>query len=415
MFPMNFDDIRQLFPLFHQKKTILSHTIYLDNAATTQKPLVVVDSMSNFYTTINANVHRGLYPAAEKTTHQFEEARTRIGRFVGTSFPTEIVFTKNTTEAINLVAYSWARHNLTAGDIILLTQAEHHANLIPWIELCKNIGTRLRYIPFNPLTKQFDTTDIALEGVKLFTTHHTSNTVGNAWGKNHEILTHTIKAVKNRGGLVLLDAAQSIAHTPINAQTLDVDFLAFSAHKVYGPTGVGVLYIAQKHHSKLKPFLLGGGMIQHVTFENATWAPMPRLLEAGTPPIAEVIGLKAALDFFEHNISYEILQKHETALCQRFITGLEQLPGITIFSNHAEDNHQHLVSFYHEKIHSHDLAGFLGTKNIAMRAGHHCTQPLLEYHNVPSLVRMSIAVYNTVDEIDTALASLSEAITLLSV
>jgi SufS family cysteine desulfurase len=366
--------------------------------------------MSEFYSSSNANVHRGLYHAAEQATILYEASRKAATQFINAEKPSEVVFTKGTTEAINLVAHSWGKSQLKAGDVILLSEAEHHANLLPWLELGRDKGLTIRYIPYDRTTKKLSLKNLDLTGVKLLAVQHTSNVLGNLWDHNFANLTSLIKTIHQMGGTVLLDAAQSITHLPIDVQGLDIDFLAFSAHKIYGPTGIGILYIKSTRHKQLQPYQVGGSMIYNASYQGATWAAMPHLLEAGTPPISAAIGLHAAITFIQKNISFSALAIHETMLSQQLTTGLKKLPGIHLATAEGQGTHQHLVSFYHDSIHAHDLASFLGEQNIAVRAGNHCAQPLINLLGIPALVRISVAAYTTKHDIETALSALATAI-----
>lgn len=412
---MNIKNLRELFPIFNQANPGISCIAYLDNAATTQKPQDVINSICDFYNTSCANIHRGLYPLSEKATLDYEKTRALIAQFIQAQSAAEIVFTKGTTESINLVAHSWAIEHLQKGDVILLSQVEHHANLLPWLEVARVKDLTIRYIPYDPEKKLLNLNNLDLSGVKFLAAQHTSNLLGNVWDNDFSNLKALIKTVKAQQGAVLLDAAQSIAHLPINVQELNVDFLAFSGHKMYGPTGIGILYVHSARHAELKPYQVGGSMLYHAAYDHAVWAKMPQLLEAGTPPIASAIGLGSAINFMKNHVSYQELAHHETALCKKLSTGLALIPGIAIVTEHEKTDHQHIVTFYHETIHAHDLASFLGEKNIAVRAGNHCAQPIIDLLKLPALVRASVALYNTVDDIDALLAALREAITLLSI
>jgi cysteine desulfurase/selenocysteine lyase len=405
--------IRLQFPLLVNNDLAGTPCAYLDSAATTQKPQQVIDAVSNFYTNSNANVHRGLYGLAEAATAHYEASRAAVARFIGARSESEVVFTKNTTEAINLVAHSWGRNNLIAGDVILLSQVEHHANMLPWLELAKEKQLVIRYIPYSKPDKKLITTNLDLTGVKLLAVMHTSNLLGNVWDHDFINLHQLIADVKAQGGTIFIDAAQSIAHMKMNVQDLGADFMAFSGHKMYGPTGIGVLYANSATHNKLNPYQVGGSMIYAASYTGATWAAMPQLLEAGTPPISSAIGLHAAIDFM-NNLDYAALHIHETALCQQFVHSLQALPGIHIVTHHTTNTHQHLVSFYHETVHAHDIASFLGEKNVAVRAGHHCAQPLVDFMQTPALVRLSVAAYTTQDDIKAASKALEQALNHLT-
>lgn len=411
---MDIKTIKQHFPVFALAATT-EPLIYLDNAATTQKPIDVIDAISMFYTAGNANVHRGLYPLAEQATAQYEGARATVAAFINAGTPSEIVFTKGTTEAINLVASSWGSEHLKPGDVVLLSQVEHHANLLPWVVLAEKRGIIVRYIPYDQQAKKLSLERVDLNNVKLLAVQHTTNVLGNVWDDDFANLYALIKQVKAIGGAVLLDVAQSVAHMSIDVQLLNCDFLAFSGHKLYGPTGVGVLYVHGRWHGSLQPYQVGGSMLHHASYTGATWAPMPHLLEAGTPPIAGVIGLSAALKFMKTKILLPVMANHETMLCKKLAAALACIPEIYLVTEHQHATHQHLVSFYHARIHAHDIASFLGARNIAVRAGNHCAQPLIDLLGVPALVRVSLGVYNTIDDIDQFLEGLEEVLNFLTV
>lgn len=412
---MDIIKIKHQFPVFSSTTAIAEPLVYLDNAATSQKPATVIDAVSAFYTSDNANIHRGLYPLAEQATAQYEKTRVLVAKFINAKNSSEIIFTKGTTEGINLLACSWADEHLKPGDVVLLSQVEHHANLLPWIVLAKKRGFVVRYIPYDKKTKKLDLSSVDLTNVKLLAVQHTSNVLGNVWSDDFVNLRALITRVQISGGAVLLDVAQSIAHIPLDVQALGCDFLVFSAHKVYGPTGVGVLYINRRWHARLQPYQLGGSMLHYASYTGATWAPMPHLLEAGTPPIAGVIGLGAAIKFIETEFNWLTVQSHEASLCKKLFLELTKIPNIFVVTEHEYSTHQHLVSFYHERIHAHDIASFLGNRNIAVRAGNHCAQPLIDFLEIPALVRVSFGVYNTPDDVEQLLENLNVVLNFLIV
>ncbi len=400
--------ISENFPLLHD-----NDFIYLDSAATSQKPQQVIDAVSNFYERENAPVHRGLYPLAETATIKYEKARDCITQFINAAEPCEVIFTKGTTEGINFIASSWALENVQPGDEILLTQAEHHANLLPWQWVAAKTGATLVFIPIDKTTYELnDPCSYISAKTKLVAVTHSSNVLGPIWSDNAH-LKNFIDAVHQAGAVVLLDAAQSVAHQKLDVRDLGADFVVFSGHKMFGPTGIGVLYINKKYHGSLEPYQRGGSMVHHVSFNHATWAQSPQKFEAGTPPIAQAIGLGAAVDFIQQSINFEQLKQHEADLCKQLIQGLKLIPDVTIVGNQEQLVEQgHLVSFAMRGIHPHDIATQLGLKGIAVRAGHFCAQPLVTELGFESLLRVSMAAYNTSQEIESFLQELEYAINL---
>lgn len=407
---MDFKKIRNDFPIFaHHTKPPL---IFLDSGASAQKPALVIDAMTTFYQTHYANIHRGLYTLAEEATDAFEAVRDKVAHFLNAR-SNEVVFTKGTTESINFVATAWALNHLKQGDEILLTHVEHHANLLPWQQVARKTGAVLKFIPLN--TKTF-----LLEPDEALVTHRTkllaatlnSNVLGNVW-PDHS-LNKIIQKARNVGARILLDGAHAVGHIPVDVKKLDADFFAFSAHKMLGPSGVGVLYINQTLHDDVEPYQFGGSMIYQASYESATWAQAPAKFEAGTPPIASVIGFGAAIDYIQKNINYDALSHHYSSLATQLIDGLNKVADIKIYGNKdVLKKDGHLVCFAVNDIHSHDIAAYLANKNIALRAGHHCAQPLINFLEVDALVRPSFAVYTTPDDIQTLIDALPLAISHL--
>lgn len=389
--------IKKHFPLFNG--SCPENRIYFDNAATTQKPLSVIDAICNFYTNSNANVRRGLYPLGEQATILFEDVRAKVARFINAASSKEIVFTKGTTDGINLIAAAWALENLKPGDEILITQAEHHSNLLPWQMVTQKTKAILRFIPINTKTFLADyNPTLITHKTKLVAISHSSNVLGAIWHNND--LETLIKQARSVQAKILLDAAQSVAHQSIDVQKLDVDFLVFSGHKMFGPTGVGVAYLNKRIWDEMIPYQRGGSMVSSVDFEKATWAEMPHRFEAGTPPISSVIGLGAAVDFIAATINFEGLKKHEAGLCGIALDYLQKKDGIVIVGNPEKLRTQgHLISFKVNSVHPHDLASFLGNHGVCVRAGHHCAQPLVNLFGADTLVRISFSAYNTQDEV----------------
>lgn len=391
--------LRKDFPIFDK-----NNLIYCDSAATSQKPRHVIDALVQFYSYENAPVHRGIYKLAEQATARYEKVRETIARFIGAQSASEIIFTKGTTEGINLIAATWASDNLQAGDEIVLSQLEHHANILPWQKLTKTDGVIIRWIPI-----QADGT-LDLSEIKTLINHRTklvaitqsSNSLGTVVD-----CVPIIKQARAVGARVLIDAAQSVPHQKIDVTALDCDFLVFSGHKMLGPTGVGVLYIKKELHDTIAPYQLGGSMVFDVGFEHATWRQVPYRFEAGTPPIAQVIGLGAAVEYLENNINFHELQQYEALLCEQLIDGLEQIPQISILGpiNQLKKT-GHLVSFTVDGVHPHDIAAYLDTQSICVRAGHHCAQPVHTILALDSSVRASFYVYNTPEDVERLIQAL---------
>jgi cysteine desulfurase/selenocysteine lyase len=391
---MNINNLRADFPFLQGESPL----IYLDNAATTQKPLSVLQAVMDFYSHHYANVHRGVYPLAEEATTAYEKARETIAQAVGARSASEIVFTRGTTESINLVAASWAAYALEAGDEIMLPESEHHANLIPWQQLALSHGIRLLFWPVQKdgtlLLADFER--LLTRKTKLITLSHVSHVTG-----AHCDVTSVVRLARTVGARVLLDAAQSIPHQNLNLAQLGVDFCAFSGHKMLAPTGIGVLYIASDLHDAMQPYQTGGGMVRSVTFNQSTWLPVPHRLEAGTPAIAQVIGLAAAFNYLQEHVDMHWLRSHEAMLCARFIDGLATIPGTKIIGPIDElKKTGHVVSFTMQGIHPHDVASYLGQYGVCMRAGHHCAQPLAERLGLDASVRASFYLYNTIQEVE---------------
>ena len=386
----SFPNIKSQFPIFEKS---LKDWAYLDNAATTQKPEAVIQSITKFHTEENANIHRGLYPLSAHATRHYEEVRSKVKSWLGAQDENEIAFTHGTTESINIVANSFA-HQLKEGDEILITAMEHHANLIPWQEACHQAKATLNYIPLQT------NGDLALENfsrlltpkTRLVSLTHISNTLGTV-----NPIPFILEEAHKRHIPVMLDAAQSVGHTPVNISDLDIDFLAFSAHKMFGPMGSGVLYVNRKHHALIRPLNYGGGAIKEVSLQNTKLRDYPFCLEAGTPNISGVIGLGEAIDFLTGLDTHE-MDRYTRHLAHTFREALSSLPFVSLVGHPAK--YSGIVSFVVDGIHAHDVAGFLADKKIAVRAGHHCTQPLYDQLGLPATVRASFSIYNSSDEID---------------
>ncbi len=400
-------DVRSDFPVLHQK--VGAHPlVYLDNAATSHKPQVVIDAVSRFYQRDNSSVHRGLHALSMRATDGYEAARSRVARFINAASPAEIVFTRGTTESVNLVAQSWAAANLRRGDVILLTEMEHHSNMVPWQVAAERAGAVIRYVPVVGDNAEhgldLDALDRLLTPeVKLFAFTHISNTLGviNPAAE----LCRRARAV---GAVTVVDAAQSIGHEPLDVQSLGCDFLAFSGHKMAGPTGIGVLYGRRALLDAMPPWQTGGGMISVVEFSGSRWKPAPERFEAGTPNVADAIGLHAAMDYLD-GLGRPEISLHDHALAEAAYAALAELPGIRLLG--PAGRRAGLVSFALQDAHAHDVVTFADQDGVALRGGHHCNQPLMRKLGLPSSVRASFYVYNTPQEIDVLVRSLRRIIT----
>jgi cysteine desulfurase/selenocysteine lyase len=398
--------IRQAFPILGRMVKD-KPLVYLDNAATSQKPLSVINALSDYYTGYNANIHRGIHSLAEEATAAYEASRYAVKQFIGAAATEEIIFTRGTTEGINLVAYTWGRQNVHAGDEIIISGMEHHSNIVPWQILCDEKHAVLKVIPVT------ENGELSLNAYQELLTDKTKLVaivqVSNALGTVNPV-KEMIAAAHQAGALVLVDGAQSAVHLDIDVQDLDCDFFAFSGHKVYGPTGVGVLYGKRAILEDMPVFQGGGEMIKEVTFEHTTYNELPYKYEAGTPNIADTIALKAALDFINTTGKAEI-RKHEVGLLAYATEQLENIPGLTIIGKAREK--ASLVSFVIKGTHPQDIGILLDNQGIAVRTGHHCCQPLMKRFDIPGTVRASFALYNTMEEVDKLITGLHKTIKML--
>ncbi|MNK12650.1 Cysteine desulfurase [compost metagenome] len=403
---MTVSELRGQFPILG--RTVKGKPlVYFDNAATSQKPQSVIDALSHYYSHYNANIHRGIHTLAEEATLAYEATRFAVQEFVGAAFVEEIIFTRGTTEAINLVAYTWGRENIDAGDEIIISGMEHHSNIVPWQILCEEKGAILKVIPVKDngeLTMNVYQ-EVLSNKTKLVSIVQVSNSLGTV-----NPVKEMIAAAHRVGAKVLVDGAQSAVHLDINVQDMDCDFFAFSGHKVYGPTGVGALYGKKELLENMPVFQGGGEMIKEVTFEKTTYNDLPYKYEAGTPNIADTIALKTALDFIKR-VGKDRIRKHEAELLAYATTELEAIPGLKIIGN-AKDKVS-LVSFVIEGVHPQDIGVLLDNMGIAVRTGHHCTQPLMKRFGIPGTVRASFALYNQKEEIDVLVAGLHKALKML--
>ncbi len=399
-------DIQQIradFPILHQQVHD-KPLIYLDSTATSQKPRQVIEAMARYYQEDNANVHRGIHSLAERATASYEGARLKVARFINAPSPKEIVFVRNTTEAINLVANAWGRAHLKPGDEVLITQMEHHSNIVPWQLVTQATGATLRYVP---ITKQGELDFHALDQLLTKRTKIFAFTaMSNVLGAINPIAEMVAKAHKV-GAITLIDGAQSVPHLTTDVQALDADFLAFSGHKMLGPTGAGVLYGKRELLESMPPFLGGGEMIREVFMDHSTWNAIPHKFEAGTPAIAEVIGLGAAVDYLT-NIGMDWIHAHEQELVAYAWDRLSAIEGLRILGP-GPTRRGGLLAFTLEGVHPHDIAAVLDMFGVAVRAGHHCAQPVHDFFGIPATARASFYLYNTLEEVDVLAEALEKA------
>lgn len=386
--------IKYNFPIFQTNPTL----VYLDNASTTQIPHIILEKMNDYYTAYRSNIHRGIYDLSVKATEEYENARIKIAQFIKAE-PEEIIFTSGTTHGLNLLT---SRLNFTKGDNIVLTRLEHHANLIPWQQLAKRTGTELRFIE---LTKEYE---LDLESAKKLIDKNTAllsfSGLSNSLGTLAPI-EKLIKLAKKYNAITIIDAAQLVAHEPIDVKKLDCDFLVFSGHKMYGPTGIGILYGKKEKLAEIEPFFYGGDMVKEASYQNATWQETPMKFEAGTPNITGAIGLGAAVDFIEE-IGWDEIQKNEQELLNYFFENKPHY--LTIIGPNSPTHRGPVISFTIDGAHPHDVAEILNRKNIAVRAGHHCTMPLMKYLGISGTTRVSFGIYNTTEDINKLLEGLEE-------
>ncbi len=395
--------IREDFPIFSKQS---NDFVYLDSASTTLKPQFVIDAVNGYYSQYSANVHRSIYTIGEQATAAYEGSRKKVADFINAK-DNSIIFTKGTTESINLVAYAWARKNLKEGDEILLTEMEHHSNLIPWQLCAKETGAILKHIPFN----EDGTLDLSepekwfTDKTKLVTVIHQSNVFGTI-----NPIKEIVKMAHDVGAIAIVDAAQSVPHQKVDVQELDCDFLAFSGHKMLGPTGVGILYGKPEILETMNPFLGGGEMIKTVSLNESTWNNIPWKFEAGTPNIAQAIGLGAAIDYI-NSIGLEQIHQHEQLLLNYALKKMQDIPEVTIYG--AASERGAVISFNVENVHPHDLSQLLDNDGIAIRAGHHCAQPIMKKLGVSATGRASLYLYNTKEDIDRLCESIVKTVNFM--
>ena len=403
---MSAENIRKEFPILNQKNRN-KNLIYFDSAATSLKPICVIEKEMEFYKEYGASVHRSVYELGEKATNAFENTRKKVAKFIGASSANSIVFTKSATESINLVADAWGFKNLKKNDVILLTDMEHHSNIVPWQIISEKTGANIEYVKSNlDGTLDLDDFENALNpNVKIVSVTHASNVLGTI-----NPIKDIVKKAHHYGALVMVDGCQSTPHITIDVTELGCDFFAFSGHKMFGPTGVGVLYGRKEILKDMPPYQTGGGMIEEVTMEKSTWTDIPHKFEPGSPVSAQVIGLGAAIDFFNTiDKNYIEIQKDLTSYT---LNKLNEIDGMTIYGDASERTS--IISFNIDNIHSLDIAQLLDYEGIAVRSGHHCCKPLMNTLGISSCVRISFHIYNEKDEIDTFIKKLNKSIETLS-
>ena len=396
---LDVERIRDDFPILH-RLVRGRPLVYLDSAATTQKPRAVLDALARYYTHGNANIHRGVYVLSEEATAAYDAARAKVQRFLNAATSREIIFTRNSTEGINLVAQSFGRRNVGPGDEIVITHMEHHSNIVPWQLLCEQVGARLRVAPIDDSgTLQLDELERLIgPRTRLVSVVHLSNSLGTI-----NPVRDIVEMAHRRDVPVLIDGSQAVYHMPVDVQALGCDFYVFTGHKLYGPTGIGVLYGREALLEQMPPYQGGGDMIRSVTFEKTTYADLPHKFEAGTPHIAGAVGLGAAVDYVQH-IGFDAVAPHEADLLAYGTAALSEVKGLRLIGTAARK--ASILAFVMKGAHPHDVGTIVDTEGVAIRTGHHCTQPIMERFGVPATARASVAMYSTRDEIDALVRAL---------
>ena len=392
--------IKKDFPIFANKKIS-----YLDSGATTQKPTQVIDAINEFYKNHNANPHRGAYSLSIEATEIYESTRAKIAKFINAKHPEEIIFSKNASESLNLIAYSYGLDNLKNGDDVVLSIMEHHSNLVPWQYVTKKTGSNLKYMYVNneyEISKEEIESKIT-ENTKIVGITHVSNVLGTI-----NNVKEIIKYAHKKGAIVIVDASQSIPHMKIDVQDLDADFLVFSGHKMLAPLGIGVLYGKREILNQMNPFIMGGDMIEYVYEQETTYAPLPNKFEAGTQNVEGVVGLGAAIDYIEY-LGYDNIEQIETKLVKYARSELSKLEFLDIYMTPNESNHSSVISFNIKGVHPHDVASILDSEGVCVRSGNHCAQPLLRYLGFDSTCRASFYIYNTQEDVDNLVKALIKA------
>ena len=394
------NSIKKDFPLLENE-----NITYLDSGATTQKPIQVIKAVEEFYQKYNANPHRGAYSLSVEATEQYENTRTKIAKFINAKHREEIIFSKNATESLNLIAYSYGLDNLKKDDEVVISIMEHHSNLVPWQKMTKQTGSKLNYVYIN---ENYEITDEEIENnitdkTKIVGITHVSNVLGTI-----NNVKKIIKYAHKKGAIVIVDASQSIPHTKIDVQDLDADFLVFSGHKMLAPLGIGVLYGKREILNKMTPFLMGGDMIEYVYEQDTTFAPLPNKFEAGTQNVEGVIGLGAAIDYIE-NLGYDKIQEIEHEVISYARQELSKLDYLTLYTTPNEENHSSVISFNIKGVHPHDVASILDSEGVCVRSGNHCAQPLMRFLGIDSTCRASFYIYNTKEDVDKLVKALDKA------
>ena len=397
---MEIKNIKKDFPLLENE-----NITYLDSGATTQKPIQVIKAVEKFYQKYNANPHRGAYSLSVEATEQYENTRTKIAKFINAKHREEIIFSKNATESLNLIAYSYGLDNLKKDDEVVISIMEHHSNLVPWQKMTKQTGSKLNYMYIN---ENYEITDEEIENkitdkTKIVGITHVSNVLGTI-----NNVKKIIKYAHKKGAVVIVDASQSIPHMKIDVQDLDADFLVFSGHKMLAPLGIGVLYGKREILNKMTPFLMGGDMIEYVYEQETTFAPLPNKFEAGTQNVEGVIGLGAAIDYIE-NLGYDKIQEIEHEVISYARQELSKLDYLTLYTTPNEENHSSVISFNIKGVHPHDVASILDSEGVCVRSGNHCAQPLMRFLGIDSTCRASFYIYNTKEDVDKLVKALDKA------
>ena len=397
---MEINNIKKDFPLLENE-----NITYLDSGATTQKPIQVIKAVEEFYQKYNANPHRGAYSLSVEATEQYENTRTKIAKFINAKHREEIIFSKNATESLNLIAYSYGLDNLKKDDEVVISIMEHHSNLVPWQKMTKQTGSKLNYMYIN---ENYEITDEEIENkitdkTKIVGITHVSNVLGTI-----NNVKKIIKYAHKKGAIVIVDASQSIPHMKIDVQDLDADFLVFSGHKMLAPLGIGVLYGKREILNKMTPFLMGGDMIEYVYEQDTTFAPLPNKFEAGTQNVEGVIGLGAAIDYIE-NLGYDKIQEIEHEVISYARQELSKLDYLTLYTTPNEENHSSVISFNIKGVHPHDVASILDSEGVCVRSGNHCAQPLMRFLGIDSTCRASFYIYNTKEDVDKLVKALDKA------
>ena len=393
-------DFKEDFPIFKNRDIA-----YLDSGATAQKPQIVIDAINNFYDKFNANPHRGAYTLSVEATAVYEDTRAKIAKFINAKHPEEIIFSKNASESLNLLAYSYGLDNLKKGDDVVISIMEHHSNLVPWQFVTQKTGSELKYMYINDefeLSKEEIESKIT-DNTKIVGITHVSNVLGTI-----NNVKEIIKYAHKKGAVVIVDASQSIPHMKIDVQDLDADFLVFSGHKMFAPLGIGVLYGKRELLNKMNPFLMGGDMIEYVYEQKTTFAPLPNKFEAGTQNVEGVVGLGAAIDYI-NSIGYDKIQEHDREIVEYAREKLSKLDYLDIYMTPNAENHSAVISFNIKGVHPHDVASILDSENVCVRSGNHCAQPLMRFLDIDSTCRASFYIYNTKEDVDRLVVGIEKA------